>query len=161
MEQKVLIVVDMQNGFMTKPNYIALNKKIENLIALHNYNKIYFTKFKNTKNSLYETKVNWTELCDSQSQGFSMKLPNDAIIFEKYGYGLSVNQIEELKKLNVSQIDICGLQTDACVYAIAFQLFDCGIFPNVLINYAETSPSRKDAAKEMLIHQFGSVDETK
>ena len=158
---KILLVVDMQNGFMTKQNYIDLNKKIENLINTYSYQKIYFTKFKNTKNSLYETRVNWTELCDAKSQEFSLPLPKDAIVFEKYGYGLHSNQIEELKSLNVSQIDICGLQTDACVYAIALQLFDNKIFPNILINYVETSPTRKATAKEILIHQFGSVDETK
>jgi len=51
------------------------------------------------------------------------------------------------------------LQTDACVYAISFQLWDNGIYPNILINYTATEPKREKQAKQMLVHQFGQVDE--
>ncbi|MBO4412690.1 MAG: isochorismatase family protein, partial [Clostridia bacterium] len=74
-------------------------------------------------------------------------------------YGLKNEQIEYLKNLNINQIDICGLQTDACVYAIAFQMFDNGIYPNILKNYCETNPQRNDIAKEILSHQFGKLNE--
>ena len=77
----------------------------------------------------------------------------------KCGYMENGEQIEQIKALNIESIDICGLQTDACVYAISFQLFDNGIFPNILINFCQTSPERNNIAKEILMHQFGKVDE--
>ena len=50
---KILIVIDMQNGFINKSNYISLKDKIQKLITNSNYEKIIFTKYLNdkTKNS--------------------------------------------------------------------------------------------------------------
>lgn len=156
---KILIVVDMQNGFITKPNYVNLKSKINKLINLNEYDKYIFTKFINKDNSLYETKLNWFELKSKESQTICVDIPENSVIIEKYGYGLNNEQINQIKALNIDSIDICGLQTDACVYAIAFQLFDNGIFPNILINYCQTSLERNSIAKEILIHQFGKIDE--
>lgn len=157
---KVLLIVDMQNGFMNHDNYIALSKKIDEYINQNKYDLYIFTKFINKKKSLYENKLNWTNLQDTQSQSICVNIPDKAIIFEKYGYGLNQNDLEEIKKLNINTIDVCGLQTDACVYAISFQLWDNGIYPNILINYTSTDPAKEKQAKQMLIHQFGKVDET-
>lgn len=157
--KKILIIVDMQNGFMTKPNYIELKTKIDSLVKINDYDYFIFTKFMNIDNSLYDTKLNWHELKDEYSQKICIEIPDNSIVLEKYGYGLTNSQIDFIKELKIDEVDICGLQTDACVYAIAFQLFDNGIYPNILINYCETTPNRKETAKEMLIHQFGKVDE--
>lgn len=159
MNKKAIIIVDMQKGFMTKENYKTLNLKINNYLKNNKYDKIFLTKFINKQNSLYETKLNWTAMQDCSSQSISIDVPESAFIFEKYGYGLSQNQLEEIKNLGLDEIDVCGLETEACVYAIAFQLFDIGIFPNILINYVATSPEREEIAKQMLIRQFGKVDE--
>ncbi len=156
---KVLIVVDMQNGFITKPNYEKLKSKIDKLIKKDKYTNYIFTKFINQENSFYETKLGWYALKDEKSQQICVSIPKNSIILDKYGYGLTNQQIATIKNLNVDSMDICGLQTDACVYAISLQLFDNKIFPNILINYCQTSITRTDAAKEMLIHQFGKVDE--
>lgn len=157
--KKVLLIVDMQNGFLTKPHYVNLQSKINNLIRLNEYDNYIFTKFINKDNSFYETKLNWFELKSQQSQTICVDTPKGSLILKKYGYGLSNEQINQIKALNIDSIDICGLQTDACVYAIAFQLFDNGIFPNILINYCQTSLERNNVVKEILIHQFGTVDE--
>ena len=158
---KVLIVVDLQKGFINKPIYEKLCEKIKIFLEKNenNYFKIYFTKFINDKNSFYETKLNWKNLQDIESQEFAISLPKNATVLEKHGYGLSLEDLEKIKNLGASEIDICGLQTDACVYAISFQLFDAGIYPNILINYCATSPEKLESSKNMLLHQFGKVDE--
>ena len=155
---KTLIVVDMQQGFMTKPNYVALISKIQNYINNSNYENIFFTKFVNNEGSLYQTKLNWFALTDEKSTALVVK-SDKAQVLVKSGYGLSKEQLNKILSLGESEIDICGVETEACVYAIAFQLFDNGIFPNILINYVETAPQRQESAKSMLIRQFGSVDE--
>ena len=157
--KKTLIIVDMQKGFMSKPNYVNLQSKINELIKLDDYDIYIFTKFINKDESLYEKKLNWFELKSEESQTICVDIPKNSLIFEKFGYGLSNEQINQIKALNIDSIDICGLQTDACVYAIAFQLLDNGIFPNIPINYCQTSLERNSIAKEILIHQFGAVDE--
>lgn len=157
--KKVLLIVDMQNGFITKPNYKNLQSKINRLIKLDGYDNYIFTKFINSDESLYEKKLNWFKLKSEESQTICVDIPENSFILEKHGYGLNNEQINQIKALNIDSIDICGLQTDACVYAIAFQLFDNGIFPNILINYCQTSLERNSIAKEIMIHQFGNVDE--
>lgn len=158
---KILIVVDMQNGFINKPNYIALKDKIEKLITNSNYEKIIFTKFLNdkTKNSFFIDKLNYTQLTTNDEQEICLPLPNNSIIFEKYGYGLEQKDLEKLKSFGEHEVDICGLQADACVYAIALQCFDNNIYPNILFNYVECNPKLKDTMKTIFIKQFGKVDE--
>lgn len=156
---KILLVVDMQKGFMTKPNYINLQKKIDELICKNDYDKYIFTRFINKNNPLYRTKLNWDKLSDKKSQEICVPVPENSVVFNKSGYGLDIKDLEKIKQLGISKIDICGLQTDACVYAIALQLWDNHIFPNILKNYVATTPSRENQAIEMTIHQFGAVDE--
>lgn len=158
---KILIVVDMQNGFISNPNYIALKDKIEKLITNSNYEKIIFTKYLNnkTKNSFYIDKLNCTQLTTNDEQEICLPMPNNSIIFEKYGYGLEQKELERLKSYGEYEIDICGLQADACVYAIALQCFDNNIYPNILFNYVECNSKLKDTMKIIFTKQFGKVDE--
>lgn len=95
-----------------------------------------------------------------ESQKICVAIPNNSLVIEKFGYGLNEQQIQKIKDIVSSdnQIDICGLQTDACVYAISLQLFDNNIFPNILINYTATSTNIENV-KSILIHQFGKVDD--
>ena len=99
-------------------------------------------------------------MLSEDSQQICVNIPQNSFIFEKYGYGLKQPHIDKIKEIlsKNNEIDIVGLQTDACVYAIALQLFDNDIFPNVLINYTATSIDI-DYVKKILVHQFGKVDE--
>lgn len=151
------MVVDMQLGFMRKAKYRHLVAKVNDLIVNGGYDKIIFTKFRN-RGRLFRKKLNWKHLHSERSQQIVTTCPHNAIIFYKSGYELENQDLEFVKKLNCEQIDICGIQTDACVYAISLQLFDCGIFPNVLFNYTATYCDKK-VLKNLFIHQFGSIDE--
>ena len=157
---KALLIVDMQNGFITKKPYSDLVSKINSLIEKNNYEYYIFTKFINRKNSFYVKKLGWKNLLSEESQKICVSIPHNNFIFEKNGYGLSQKQIEKIKEIlsTENNIDICGLQTDACLYAISLQLFDNDIYPNILINYTATLNNNK-AVRAMLIHQFGKVDE--
>ena len=55
---KCLIVVDMQQGFMYAENYKNLTKKIDFLLENQKYDKVFYTKFVNLKDSLYINKLN-------------------------------------------------------------------------------------------------------
>lgn len=156
---KALIVIDMQNGFMNHENFVKLKEKINNLLAENIYDKIFYTKFINKENSLYRKYLNWHKLSNTFDQDICVNIVDSSIIFEKYGYGLNQKDLNYIKNLGINSIDICGLQTDACVFAIAFQLFDNNIFPNILINYCETYPNIKPYIKEILKVQFGKIDE--
>lgn len=153
---KTLLVVDMQKGFIKNDDYLALNKKIENLILSNQYDKIFFTKFINDKsnNPLYEQKIGWKGLKTEEEQEISLTIPKNSIVFEKNGYGLKIEDLLYIKSLDVKQLDICGVKSEACVYAIALQLWDAGIYPNILINYVMGDTNMKD----VYIKQFGGID---
>lgn len=153
---KTLLVVDMQKGFIKNDDYLALNDKLEGLISNNQYDKVIFTKFINNKsnNPLYEQKIGWKGLKTRKDQEISLTIPKNSIVFEKYGYGLRIEDLEYIKSLNVKQVDICGVKSEACVYAIALQLWDLGIYPNILINYVMGDTKMKD----VYIKQFGGVD---
>ena len=85
MKNRTLMVVDMQQGFMNNDNYKSLNDKIIKLIDNNEYDRIVLTKFINRSDSLYETKLNWAKLKDEESQNFSFEVPNNALVYEKYG----------------------------------------------------------------------------
>jgi len=155
------MIIDIQDGFMNKEYYRDLSKRIEAYLKTTNYDKVIFTKYKNdkSKNNLYQTKIGWHGLKTQESQNFTITPPTDAIIFEKYGYGLSRKDLDYIKSLNVNEIDICGLKANACVYAISLQLFDMNIYPNIIWNLVECEPELKDAMKNIFIKQFGNVCE--
>ena len=154
---KTLLIIDMQKGFMKNDKYLTLNEKIENLVKNTQYDKIFMAKFFNDtkQNPLYQEKVGWKGLTNKKEQTFSIKVPKNATIFEKYGYGLKNEQLDMIKTLDIKEMDICGIKAEACVYTIALQLWDAKIFPNILINYIEGEHDMK----EIFIKQFGSVDE--
>ena len=143
-------------------NYEILNEKITKLLENSNYETIIFTKFKNdrTKNSFYQDKIHWYKLQKEEEQEFSVPVPKDAIIFEKYTYGLSREQLDKIKSLGYDEIDVCGLQASSCVDAISFQLFDMGIFPNILANFVESEEGFRDTMIKTYVWNFGSVDNT-
>ena len=159
---KVLLIVDMQKGFINKKIYSDLVVKIDDLIKKNTYDCYIFTKFINKNNSFFVNKLNWKNLMNEESQKICVTMPKNCLVFEKFGYALDKKYVKKIKEIvsSENQIDICGLQTDACVYAISLQLFDNQIYPNILINYTATT-NDYESVKFMLTHQFGKIDEMK
>lgn len=62
------------------------------------------------------------------------------------------------KSLGITEIEICGTDTDACCLAIAFNLFDNNIKPIILSNLCASSSSNNSIHKnalEIMKRQFG------
>ena len=150
---KVLLVVDMQKGFIKNKDYWVLSDRISNLVNNGGYDKLIFTKFINDrmKNPLYEDRLNWPGLQTEEEQNFSFLLPQNAIVFNKYGYGVGEDCLQYIANLHIDEIDICGVQSEACVYAIALQLWDSGIYPNILKDYVLGHVDMQD----VFVSQFG------
>jgi nicotinamidase-related amidase len=50
-------------------------------------------------------------------------------VFVKHGYGQTAETLDYLKGLGVERVLVCGLQTETCVLAAGFALFDAGLCP--------------------------------
>ena len=103
--------------------------------SLDNSNTFLFTNQAKILDAFYQNKIGWCNLTTKEEQSFSIDLPQNTYIMEKYGYSLSNEDLNYLKNLNIKEVDVCGLKSEACVYAIALQLWDNGIYPNLLVDY--------------------------
>ena len=149
------MVVDMQKGFMNENNMFLIDK-INAYLKSNNFDYIFYTKFNNRSESLFSKLLNWNEMTSSEDKELAIDFHSNAIIFEKDGYGLTKSQIDTLKKMNITEIEICGTDIDACVLSIMFNLFDAGIKPILLKDL--TGSSTKDMAPpalKIIKNQFG------
>ncbi len=84
-------------------------------------------------------------------------LVNAKPIFIKHGYGPSPAALEYLKQFQADRVLVCGIQTDTCVLAAGFALFDAGLHPTLLTDL--TVGSSLDRSGELGIklwkHHFG------
>lgn len=53
-------------------------------------------------------------------------------VFVKHGYGPTPEVITYFKQLNVERVLVCGVQTETCVLAAGFALFDAGLTPTLV-----------------------------
>ena len=160
---KTLLVIDMQKGFIKNKRYEKLCSRLNRYLENSMYDNIIFTKYKNDKNKnvLYQEKIGWYGLTSKEEQEFAVNVPNNTVIIGKYTYGFSKKDLDYIKSLNVKSIDVCGIKASACVYAISLQLWDMGIYPNILINYVEGDKETRKVMKKVFVKQFGGVDERK
>ncbi len=154
---KNIIVVDMQNGFINENNK-HLVEKIKNYLNSNKFENIFFTKCVNDKQSPFTKILHWDGLQNKYEEQITLTPPPNSIIITKTGYGLDNDSIELIKKCNISEIEICGTDTDACCLAIAFNMFDNGIKPIILSELCASSSSNKSIHKnaiEIMQRQFG------
>ncbi len=142
-----LLVVDVQVGFRPSPGLIA---KISDLAS--GYLVVVQTRFSNPPDSLFRTALNWHD----DGGELALRIPG-AKIFDKTGYGLPAHHISALKLMDCSEWHICGLDTDACVLACAFSLWDAGIRP-VILPDACSSPLHQEGIA-VAQRQFGKASD--
>lgn len=154
---KNIIIVDMQKGFITERNKYLI-ERINKYLQDNTFDNIYFTKCVNNEKSPFTTILNWTGVTKEQEQEIVLKLPQKAKIIIKDTYGISDKEIQKIKELGISEIEICGTDIDACCLAIAFNLFDNGIKPKILLDLCGTicdNENINDGIKDLIKRQFG------
>ena len=144
-----LLIVDLQAGFNpTKKLIQGILKKARE------YPIVVATRFAKG-NSLYKKVLGHS---DFKKKDFALAgLPKRAKVFKKTGYGLPRALLKYLKKHSITRVDVCGLQTDACVLAAMYDLWDSEIQPKLLRNLSATVSSKmKNAALVIVRRNFKS-----
>ncbi|ACK80478.1 isochorismatase family protein [Acidithiobacillus ferrooxidans] len=149
MAKKGLLIVDLQEGFAPSP---LLVDRIRELSL--NYPVIAMTRFSNQVGSLFRLVLGW----NGDGGALCLDLPS-ATTLEKTGYGLTAEHLEILKDIGCTEWHICGLETDACVLACAFSLWDAGLCPVVLLDHCQSPLS--DEVGKIIHRQFGQNQTTK
>ncbi|MNO81378.1 Isochorismatase family protein [compost metagenome] len=78
-------------------------------------------------------------------------------VFIKYGYNPSPETIAHLRQLNPERVLVCGIQTDTCVLAAGFALFDAGLTPTLITDLTVGSSLDRSGqlGAQLWTHHFG------
>lgn len=163
----VLIVVDVQNGFINDVTQ-HIPGRVEQIIA--QFDTVFVTQFVNPIGSPYRTNGVFHDMTPgSHDTDFAFDFPSDEVlIVRKCTYGCA-GLISSLRDLDIRELFICGLDTEACIYAIALQCFDAGITPKIIGSHCASSTGDDSHTNAILqisrmigshnIIQFPFVDE--
>lgn len=119
--KKALLIIDVQKSSIRDKNDV---KNIEKIQA--EYENVFISQFINKDSPIIKF-LEW-EGYENEELAFVPK--STARVFQKNTYS---SIIPEMKLFN--QIDICGCDTDACVYKTAMDLVEYGIRPVILSQY--------------------------
>ena len=163
--RKALIVIDVQKYFLNKETKDIV-KKIQKFLKEKSgqYSIIYFTVFRNDPSSPLWRISEWEDCTNSPAADICDEIKeftNDKNLF--YKNILSAYKVPEIEKglreHGISEVDLCGFDTDCCVLATAYDLFDAGIKPVVLENLTWSTSQEKlhKPALQMLKRNIGFV----
>jgi len=127
--KKALIVVDLQNYFIDQST-MHLVEGIKKAIESKDYEEVVFTRFINRPDSSF-VRNGWSGCMESPETDICPMLKpylEDAAVFEKYGFSAfrADGMHEYLKRKGITEIHLCGTDTDACVLASAYDGFELG-----------------------------------
>ncbi|MBE8965067.1 cysteine hydrolase [Nostocales cyanobacterium LEGE 12452] len=132
---EILLVVDMQNGFMSdKCRHIipTIIKLIERFLA--DGKLVEFTRFINTNHSNYVKLIHWSKLMQEPETSIIDELqPYINNIFDKPYYSAFTETFSSFIFINkISKIYLCGIATDSCILKTAIDSFERGIEPVII-----------------------------
>lgn len=147
-----ILIVDVQKAFDVPRDLI---EKIEERARA--FPRRVFTKFVNRPESLFHRKLKRTSCLPGDPGGDLAIVPGPKdMVLEKAGYGLTSDQIDQLKTAGIGKALICGVDTDACVLGVVFTLFDAGIDCEVDRDLCWSSTGLHDTALKIVREQFGT-----
>ncbi len=151
----LLLVIDMQKAFIND-NTKDLVGKIEKLVNENKYDKIIYTRFINSLDSIYVKDLNYTG-CLGEDKELVIS-PKDKFILDKKDYTACNIMLEEyIKENDIDSIYLCGIDTECCVLKTAYDLFEKKYNVFVLKDYCACThgKERNNAAIEILKTNIG------
>ncbi|WP_414664815.1 cysteine hydrolase family protein [Horticoccus sp. 23ND18S-11] len=160
MKSRLLLVIDVQAGFINDGTRHVV-PRIESLLREHASVPVAFTRFVNSRDSSFVRFQQWKKMLGRKSIAIVPELRRRAVcVFDKCNYsGTTPEFMAHLRQHGIRTVYLCGLDTDGCVLATAFALFDHGIRPVILLPYCASS-SAKDHHRHacaVMKRSFGSA----
>ena len=103
----LLLVIDLQFAFINE-NTSFLPQKIQELINSNKYNKVVFTRFVNSKNSIYTDKLNYYA-CIGEDKEIVLDVKNKKILDKKVYSAVNKELEEYIANNNIDNIYVCGI----------------------------------------------------
>jgi len=120
---RAVLIVDVQRAFEPPPRFLTKLRRY-----IRRFPCRIFTRYVNPAGSMFRRQLK-QKCCAPGSKDTELLLaagPDD-LVFEKSSYGLSAAHIRRLRRRKITRVTVCGQDTDACVLAVMFSLFDAGI----------------------------------
>lgn len=130
----LLIIIDVQKGFINDNTrkVLPVIDKAKNELK---YDRCVLTKFFNSDETSFSQILNWKRFQTDDEQELSAQCDDNDIILYKNTYSAVTDELKALiKERHYKKAYICGIETDSCVLATAFELFDNGIEPMIIID---------------------------
>ena len=119
--RQVLLIVDVQSTF-SPPEWLIegisdLTKRVPSVATIELYDET---------RTPFQRQLGWCPAVNDRS------LVDADHVFIKHGYSPSPATLECLKRMNPDRVLVCGIQTETCVLAAGFALFDAGLCPTLV-----------------------------
>lgn len=151
---RLLLVVDVQNDFINEHTKDTLIK-IKELVNSNKYDLTAFTRFINDENSIWYKKLNYKGCMTKDGQSISIDTKNNKV-FDKNIYTAVNDELKNyIKENNISEIYLCGFDTDACVQKTAIDLFEQNYDVYVLKDYCMSHAEKE--IHNLYIHNLGRL----
>lgn len=95
--KKILIIVDVQKGFITNSNKNML-ENINKLLERSHFDRIFATKFVNLNGGQYQRFLDWHKMTESPDIDLAFDEPENLEIIEKHSYALPLDFAQQLKQ---------------------------------------------------------------
>ncbi len=143
--KKILLVVDVQKGFITTPAVNEIKNNIDGLIRSNVFDAVISTVYQNYQDSPIIRLMGWDKLQTKEEQQLigEAHAQSDYVIKKNRYSAVNAHLIEVLKALGGGAPPECvfvvGVDTECCVLATATDLFELGVRPIVLSRYCGSS----------------------
>lgn len=135
MSRTALMVIDMQNGFVT-PECRRVIPAVKTLINAANRKDVLvvFTKFINKESSGYVRWIGWHRLMNTPETSLIDELSehDDAAYLKTQYSSFTPDVVDHFELHNISRLIMCGVATDGCVLKTAVDAFERDIKPIVV-----------------------------
>ena len=137
---KCLLVIDVQNGFVSDTTRFVL-PRLQQLITEFSEGPIIATKFVNLDGTGFTDIMHWGRLKEEPETALIPFVEQgSSVIMEKNTYTAYIPEVSELlKKNDIHEVFLAGIDTDCCVLATAISLFEHNVRPIVLEYYCASN----------------------
>jgi nicotinamidase-related amidase len=158
-----LIVVDVQHGFVNRHSrgvLPAIVRLVEGWQAAGA--PLVMTRFHNEVGSPYETITGWTRLRSAEEQALADELAPYAdtavaVIDKAQSSAFTPEGAQLIRDAGWSDLVLCGIDTDACVYDSAMAAYQSGLRPWIVTDACASTggPDYHDAALLLAARNIG------
>lgn len=162
MDRAALLVVDAQNGFVNEHSEHVIPAIVDLTSRwMVTGRPTVFTRYWNYEGSPYENLIGWRALygppdTDIVADLIPFTTKAGARLLDKTTYtALTKEGLALLEELDVTDLVICGIATDACVLKTALDAFELGYVPWVVRDAVASNATRHSAQEihdSALIH---------